>query len=99
MAASMEPKLTPEDFKACRLEAIKAKALEIEKVIRSAARNDLTSVNSLDDNLSPLSWLDLNLSPLVSLGLYTAKSLILILRIKTCFKKTRKLKTSGTICH
>ncbi len=106
MAASMEPKLTPEDFKACRLEAIKAKALEIEKVIRFAARNDLTSVNSLDAlflmpryNLSPLSWLDLNLSPLVSLGLYTAKSLILILRIKTCFKKTRKLKTSGTICH
>jgi len=35
VAASMEPKLTPEqDFKARRSEAIKAKALEIETVAR-----------------------------------------------------------------
>lgn len=39
MAASMEPKLTSEeDIKARRLEAIKAKALEIEKVVRVAPR-------------------------------------------------------------
>ena len=41
--ASAEAKLTPgEDFKARRLEAIKAKAVEIEKVIRFAPTNDLT---------------------------------------------------------
>lgn len=35
VSASMEPKPTPEeDFKARRLEAIKAKALEVEKVVR-----------------------------------------------------------------
>ena len=49
VAASVEPKPTPEeDFKARRSEAIKAKALEIEKVVRFAPRNDLTSVISLE---------------------------------------------------
>lgn len=69
MAASMEPKLTPEeDFKARRLEAIKAKALEITKVVRFAPRNNPTSVN-----LSQMSLLDLSLPPLVTLSLqYTA---------------------------
>lgn len=47
-AASMEPKLTPEaDFKARRSEAIKAKALDIEKVVRFAPRSDPTSVYSV----------------------------------------------------
>lgn len=37
VAASTEPKPTPEEgFKARRSEAIKAKALEIKKVVRSA---------------------------------------------------------------
>lgn len=41
MAASMEPKLTPkEDFKARRLEAIKAKGLEIKEVVRFAPQNN-----------------------------------------------------------
>lgn len=41
VAAGMEPELTPEeDFKARRLNAIKAKALEIEKVIRFAPWNN-----------------------------------------------------------
>lgn len=49
VAPSMEPKLTSkpeEDLKARRLEAIKAKAFEIEKVARFAPRKEITSVNS-----------------------------------------------------
>lgn len=43
VAASMEPKPTPaEDLKTRRLEAIKAKALEIEKVVRFYPWNDPT---------------------------------------------------------
>ncbi|XP_070763372.1 periphilin-1 [Enoplosus armatus] len=48
VAASMEPKLTPEeDFKACRLEAIKAKALEIEKHYRQDCETFRTVVKML----------------------------------------------------
>lgn len=48
MAASMEPKLTPEeDFKACRMEAIKAKALEIEKHYRQDCETFRTVVKML----------------------------------------------------
>ncbi|XP_069018245.1 periphilin-1-like [Embiotoca jacksoni] len=47
-AASMEPKLTPEEgFKARRLEAIKAKALEIEKHYRQDCETFRTVVNML----------------------------------------------------
>lgn len=47
-AASMEPKLTPEeDFKARRLEAIKAKALEIEKHYRKDCETFRTVVKML----------------------------------------------------
>ncbi|XP_059191835.1 periphilin-1-like [Centropristis striata] len=47
-AASMEPKLTPgEDFKARRLEAIKAKALEIEKHYRQDCETFRTVVKML----------------------------------------------------
>lgn len=46
-AASMEPTLTPEeDFKARRLNAIKAKAVEIEKVFRFVPRNDPVPLGS-----------------------------------------------------
>lgn len=39
-AASVEPRLTPEeDFKARRLKAIRAKAVEIEKVVTFVPRN------------------------------------------------------------
>ncbi|XP_008274320.1 periphilin-1 [Stegastes partitus] len=49
-AASMEPKLTPEeDFKARRLEAIKAKALEIEKHYRQDCETFRTVVKMLVD--------------------------------------------------
>ncbi|XP_041795655.1 uncharacterized protein LOC121608445 isoform X3 [Chelmon rostratus] len=48
VAASMEPKLTPEDgFKARRLEAIKAKALEIEKHYRQDCETFCTVVKML----------------------------------------------------
>lgn len=47
VAASMEPKPTPDkDLKVRRLEAIQAKALEIEKVIRFIPWNNITDVNS-----------------------------------------------------
>ncbi|KAI3371146.1 hypothetical protein L3Q82_023776, partial [Scortum barcoo] len=47
VAASMEPKLTPEDFKAYRLEAIKAKALEIEEHYRQDCETFRTVVKML----------------------------------------------------
>lgn len=47
-AASMEPTLTPEeDFKARRLKAIKAKAVEIEKVFTFVPRNNQVLLNML----------------------------------------------------
>lgn len=60
----MEPTLTPEeDFKARRLKAIKAKAVEIEKVFTFVPRN-----NRALPNLLLIAFPDLKRCPLVALA-------------------------------